>query len=269
MFMLSVDPDLFGRLTAVRRVWAIGAIHGDCARLRRLHQELENRFAPGDRFVYLGNYLGWGDDIPGTLDELLLFRRRMLVPGMEPEDFVYLRGAQEEMWRKLLQLQFAPAPGEVFDWMMAQGVEATLKAYGGTAQEGRSLFREGALAITRWTNRLREAMQRHPGHDDLLSSIRRAAYTENGRVLFVHAGLDPNRPLSEQGDTLWWGSGYFTAIEQPYGEVTMIARGYDRTHKGLAMTQHTTTVDAGCGFGGRLAAACFDPQGKALDWIEV
>ena len=105
--------------------------------------------------------------------------------------------------------------------------------------------------------------------DDLLSSIRRAAYTENGRVLFVHAGLDPNRPLSEQGDTLWWGSGYFTAIEQPYGEVTMIARGYDRTHKGLAMTQHTTTVDAGCGFGGRLAAACFDPQGKALDWIEV
>jgi serine/threonine protein phosphatase 1 len=49
----------------------------------------------------------------------------------------------------------------------------------------------------------------------------------------------------------------------------MIVRGYDRRHEGLAMNQWTASVDAGCGFGGRLAAACFLPDGAATEWIEV
>ena len=128
---------------------------------------------------------------------------------------------------------------------------------------------EGAVAITRWTNALRTSTQRRVGHDELLNSTKRAAFTENGKLLFVHAGLDPHRPLSQQGDTLWWGSGYFSAIDSAYGDVKMIVRGYDRRHEGLAMNQWTASVDAGCGFGGRLAAACFLPDGAATEWIEV
>jgi serine/threonine protein phosphatase 1 len=128
---------------------------------------------------------------------------------------------------------------------------------------------EGAIAITRWTNALRTSTQRRVGHDELLNSAKRAAFTENGKLLFVHAGLDPHRPLSQQGDTLWWGSGYFSAIDSAYGDVKMIVRGYDRRHEGLAMNQWTASVDAGCGFGGRLAAACFLPDGAATEWIEV
>jgi serine/threonine protein phosphatase 1 len=267
--MIDVESEAFARLTAVRRIWAIGAVHGDVDRLRQLHGEVASRAELGDRFVYLGNLIGVGDSILETLDEALLFRRRMFVPGMEPEDFVYLRGSQEEMWKKLLQIQFAPNPREVFEWMMGQGVEATLHAYGGRADEARSLLNEGAIAITRWTNALRASMQRRPGHDDLLNGVKRAAYTENKRLLFVHAGIDPNRPLSQQGDVLWWGSGYFGTIDGPCGDVRMIVRGYDRRRGGLAMTSHTATVDAGCGFGGRLAAACFMPDGSAAEWIEV
>lgn len=265
------DPidSVFATLTDVRRVWAVGAVHGDADRLARLHAEIAGRFEPGDRFVYLGNLIGYGPGITAVLDELLRFRRTMLRPGMEADDFVVLRGAQEEMWHKLLQIQFAANPAEVFDWMMGQGVQATLAAYGGDPGQAHAQLRDGAIAITRWTNELRSAMQARAGHSDVLNGVRRAAITENGRVLFVHAGLDPNRPLSEQGDTLWWGSGYFSAITEPYGEVEMTVRGYDREHRGLAMTRHTATVDGGCGFGGRLAAACFDPAGKALEWIEV
>ena len=265
------DPidSAFATLTDVRRVWAVGAVHGDSERLRQLHAEIAGRFEIGDRFVYLGNVIGYGPDVTGVLDEILRFRRSVLRPGMEAGDFVVLRGTQEEMWHKLLQIQFAANPAEVFDWMMGQGVQATLASYGGNSDQARMWLRDGALAITRWTNELRSAMYAWPGHSDLLNGVRRAAVTENGRVLFVHAGLDPNRPLSEQGDTLWWGSGYFTAITEPYGEVELTVRGYDREHRGLAMTRHTATVDGGCGFGGRLAAACFDPDGKALEWIEV
>ena len=34
----------------------------------------------------------------------------------------YLRGAQEEMWAKLLQLQFATDPRQVLGWMLSHGV---------------------------------------------------------------------------------------------------------------------------------------------------
>ncbi len=267
--MIDVDSDVFATLTAVRRVWAIGAVHGDATRLKTLHAEIAARAQRGDRFVYLGNLVGHGTNILETLDEALAFRRAMFAPGMEAGDFVYLRGAQEEMWNKLLQIQFAANPREVFEWMMKQGVEATLNAYGGRTDEARSLLGEGAITITRWTNALRASTQRRTGHDELLNSIKRAAFTDNRRVLFVHAGIDPHRPLSQQGDTLWWGSGYFSAIDAPYGNVKMIVRGYDRRHGGLSMNQWTATVDAGCGFGGRLAAACFLPDGAATEWLEV
>src|SRR3546814_12687728 len=82
-------------------------------------------------------------------------------------DIVYLRGAQEEMWRKLLQIQFAPGPGEVFDWMLRHGLEPTLRGYGVDPQQVRGILRDGALAVSRWTNTLREAIRKHPGHDDL------------------------------------------------------------------------------------------------------
>ena len=267
--MIDDDSDAYAKLTAVRRIWAIGAVHGDATRLKDLHQEIGARATPGDRFVYLGNLIGYGAQIVETLDEVLRFRRAMFMPGMEAGDFAYLRGAQEEMWSKLLQIQFAPNPSEVFEWMIQQGVAATLTAYGGQIDEARSFMGEGAIAITRWTNALRTSIQRRMGHDELLNSAKRAAFTENGKLLFVQAGLDPHRPLSQQGDTLWWGSGYFSAIDSAYGGVKMIVRGYDRRHEGLAMNQWTASVDAGCGFGGRLAAACFLPDGAATDWIEV
>ena len=105
------DSDIYGRLVCARRVWAVGAIHADAQRLERLHDRLAERFAPGDRLVYLGNYMGTGPDVAGTIDELISFRTAILCrAGMEPDDIVFLRGAQEEMWRKLLQIQFAPAP---------------------------------------------------------------------------------------------------------------------------------------------------------------
>ena len=77
-----------------------------------LHDAIDARFEPGDRLAYLGNYLGHGPAIRATLDELLRFRRATLArPGMMACDIVFLRGAQEEMWVKLLQIHLAFSPG--------------------------------------------------------------------------------------------------------------------------------------------------------------
>jgi len=264
------DRDKFAILRKCRRVWAVAAIHGETERLRKLHAEIGGRFRPGDRLVYLGNYLGHGIDVRGTLDELLAFRREMIArPGLFAADVAFLRGSQEEMWQKLLQLQFAPNPREVFAWLVEHGAGATLTAYGGDIQQGFVCSRDGPLAITRWTGKLRTAMQAVPGHFSLMSALRRAAYTDDGALLFVHAGLDPDRPLSTQSDSLWWGSGRFERLDRPYSGFIRVIRGYDRGHAGLQTRQFTASIDAGCGFGGPLVAACFDPRGEVIDSIEA
>ncbi len=200
--MAGNNDEIFAVLKGAARVWAVASIHGETARLEKLHRALWERLESRDRLVYLGNYLGRGGDILGALDELLRFRKRVLArPGVEPEDIVHLRGSQEEMWQKLLQIQFAVGPNQVLDWMLEQGAGATLSAYGGDVEVARDRFRQGPLAVTRWTGEIRANIRAHPGHEDLLSSFRRAALTDDGALLFVHAGVDPTRPLSEQGDT--------------------------------------------------------------------
>jgi hypothetical protein len=175
------DSEKFARLGRPRRVWAIGAAHGAVDRLVALHDHVLAHFAPGDRLVYLGNLIGHSDRVHALVDEVLSVRRSLIArPGVLAEDVVFLRGAQEEMWQKMLQLQFAPNPQDVLRWMLAQGVEPTLRAYGGRAEEGLAAAREGAIRLTRWTNALRESIRSAPGHNALYAALRRAAFTERG-----------------------------------------------------------------------------------------
>jgi len=264
------DRSRFACLGGGQRVWAVAAIHGEAERLRRLHVMLAQRLEPGDRVVYLGNYLGWGPDILGTLDELVRYRRALLSRrNAFACDVAYVRGAQEEMWHKLLQLQLALEPGQVLAWMIDHGVEATIRAYGADPRAGLGCARGGVVALTRWTGTLREAMRRHPGHYELLHALRQAAFTAEGGILFVHCGLDPNRPLTAQGDALWWGSSGFAAIAEPYAGFRRVVRGFDPRRGGSAETEYTVTVDGGAGFGGPLAAVCLDPRGAIVDRLEA
>ena len=69
-------PTRFGTIEKARRIWLVGSIHGEHARLVAVHDAIARSFEPGDRLVYLGNYLGIGTEVTKTLDELLSFRRR-------------------------------------------------------------------------------------------------------------------------------------------------------------------------------------------------
>ena len=278
-----VDSQRFVDLRRPRRIWAVAAIHADVKRLVALHDDLGRRFQPGDRLVYLGNLIGRGSSVAKTIEELLLFRRALLaVPGVLVSDIVYLRGSQEEMWQKLLQLQLAPNPKEVVAWMLSQGVGSTLVAYGATPEQATAAARDGVRTITRFTNALRAAMRASPGHEPLFAALRRAAYTgspspcpaaENTEIapgtLLVSAGFDGTRALAAQGDSFWWGSAQFAAIKRPCSGFARIVRGYDPAHSGVTIGPVTTTLDGGCGFGGRLVCGCLSPSGDLLFSLEV
>ena len=49
---------------------------------------------------------------------------------MKPNEIVFLRGAQEEMFLKLMQLQTAPNPEDIVSWMFDHGVDKTIHSYG-------------------------------------------------------------------------------------------------------------------------------------------
>src|SRR5512132_513594 len=105
------------RLRDSGRIWALGAQLGDDGALESLAHALLLRWRRGDTLVVLGNMLGPNGDPARTLDLLLLLRRRLMAANLAC-DVLFLRGAQEEMWHKLLRLQFAMAALAVLDWMV-------------------------------------------------------------------------------------------------------------------------------------------------------
>jgi serine/threonine protein phosphatase 1 len=260
----------FARLGDARRIWAVGAIHGEAEKLARLHDLIGARFAPRDRIVYLGNYLGFGGEVAATIDELLDFRRRVLGrPHGFACDVVYLRGAQEEMWQKLLQLQFAPNPPEVLTWMVRAGIEPTLRAYGGDLRQAFAAARDGPRTITRWTSALRTAMNAAAGHTTLFAALRHAAVSDDEALLFVHAGVDPRRQLIAQGDTFWWGGVDILELTAPFAGFRRVIRGFDRDRRGLVEARFGVSIDAGAGRGGPLLAACFALDGAIVERCEA
>ena len=266
---LAGGGSVFQRLGPGRRIWAVASIHGDVDRLANLHDALIPRMSPGDRIVYLGNVIGRGPDPAATLDELIHFRRAFLAqPGMCLPDIAFLRGSQEEMWHKLLQLQLAPNPGEVLEWMLSEGIRPTIEAYGGHVEDGQAACRGGARAITRWTDDLRRRQALRPGHEVWRGSLRRAAYSHGGELLFVNAGLDTSRPLSTQSDSFWWSSGGFHELSESYGGFMRVIRGFAPQPEGVLEGAFTLGLDKGSGRGGTLVAACLTTSGDIDDLIE-
>lgn len=251
----------FVQLGSPKRIWAVPAIHGESRTLISLHDKILDQFKRGDKLVYLGNYIGHGEDAAGTVSELLAFRRLVLsIQGVYPADLIYLRGSQEEMLQKLLQLQFAPNPTDVLLWTLGQGMTSTLNSYGLCQHDAIEACSKGTMGITKWTALLRQAIKDRPGHDTFFAQLTRAAYTDersSSPLLFVHAGLDYDCRLEDQGDTLWWGAHKFQEIKHNYAPFKKVIRGYDPQHKGLDLNCVKATLDEGCGFGGQLICAAF------------
>ena len=264
----------FSNIGHPNKIWVISAIHGEVERLISVHQSLYAKFKPGDRLIYTGNYLGGASAKPvPTLDELLHFRRTLMAkPGVMAEDIVYLRGIQEELFGKLLQIQFAPNASQIADWMTKYhpDMDSVLQAYGASLPELSRTAREGILNLTRWSVALKNSIRSEPGHEKFFTVLRLAAFTENrhtndNNLLFVHAGLDPEKPLAAQGDQFWWAFKGFNKIPAPYSPFRSVIRGHDPERNGIQVTPGYISLDGGCGHGGKLVCAQLSNMGEIIE----
>jgi len=265
----------YANIGSPNRIFAVPSIHGDLAKLNVIHESIYQHFQPGDRLVYLGNYTGYGDYSRQTIDALLNFRRCLLsISGVQVNDITYIRGIQEEMWKKLMQLQFAPNPSETLEWMMDKGMAQTMDSYGLCLYEASRVAREGIIRLSRWTDKVRQTVYGNAGHDIFNASLKRAVFTDCAYtkadgvcspLLFVNAGIDFSKSLDDQGDTLWWGNSHFKSMKRAYAPYQKIIRGFDPEDGGFEETSITTTLDDGCGRGGNLLYAAMNSIGDIVD----
>jgi len=153
--------------------------------------------------------------------------------------------------------------------MLEHGLDKTLSSYALDARDGLAACREGVLALTRWTATVRAAIDARAGHRQLLGILRRAALTDDGALLFVHASVDPTKPVDLQGDHFWWGDDDILKLTGPFNGYRRVVRGTDRNHAGLVETPFALSIDAGSGFGGPLLAVCLAPDGSIVEQIET
>ena len=262
----------FIEISKSKKIWAIGSIHSRYTAFESIKKYLLEKFEKDDSLVFLGNIIGLGNESKKTLSSVLDLRNNLMSKFcLGPEKIIFLRGAQEEMFLKLLQLQTAPNPLDIVKWMFEHGVDSSIKSYGFNSEELFQVSTQGTIPISKWTSRLHSSLQEQPGHNQYFINLKHAAYTTSKKILFLNRGVDTSRPLSAQNDCFWWGYQNFSNLNQPYGTFIRIVRGYKSSNNKEITDINKKIV---CSLfnqplnNPKILAGIFDDSGKILDLFE-
>ena len=210
------------------RTYALSDIHGHVNKLIALVARCRSDAGDdGARFVFLGDYIDRGPDSRGVIAYLMDFQSR------QAGDVVCLCGNHED-----LALSAIDDPGEIDQWVVRNSGDTTLRSYGVAAPS------ELPARHVEWMRALGTQ------HDD-------------GRRFFVHAGVDPSRPLDRQDrhDLLWMREPFLSDTHD-YGR--LIVHGHTPLRGGQPdLRTNRLNIDTGAGMGGPLTAAIFDDRTTA------
>ena len=263
---------LFTEIKSANRIWAIGSIHSRLDSFNSIKKHILKNFQNNDYLVFLGNVIGLGDKSKETLTSVIDLRNKLMAKFViDSNKIIFLRGAQEEMLLKLLQLQTAPNPKDIIMWMFDHGVSSTIKSYGFNKDELINVSMQGTLAISKWTYKFNQALLLEPGHKQYFAHLKHAAFEESKKILFLNRGVDITRPLSAQSDCFWWGYQNFSDLDRPYNTFVRIVRGYKSSLKNELENSKNNIV---CSLfqqpltGSSIIAGIFNESGKIIDIFE-
>ncbi len=222
----------FVEISKSNKIWAIGSIHSRLESFESVKDYILDKFEKNDCLVFLGNIIGLGAESKKTLSSVIDLRNKIMSKFfLDPTKIIFLRGSQEEMFLKLMQLQTAPNPLDIINWMFNHGVDATIKSYGFDIEDLKDVSTRGTLAISKWTSTLNKKISESPGHRQYFIHLKHAAYSSTKKILFLNRGVDISRPLSAQNDCFWWGYQNFSSLNKPYNTFIRIVRGYKSSEK--------------------------------------
>ncbi len=217
----------FSELLDANKIWAVGSMHSSLESFQSIKKYILSNFESEDKLIFLGNIIGFGNKSKEIINEVLELRFNLMAKHkLKNTDIIFLRGAQEEMFSKLLQLHIAPNPLEILEWIFSHGVDQTIASYNFDPDEFRKIASQGTIQINKLTTKFNNEILSNPGHKEFFSNLKHAAYTDTKDVLFVNRGVDISRPLSAQNDCFWWGYQNFSQINKSYFSFKRIVRGY-------------------------------------------
>ncbi len=224
------------------RIYAIGDIHGRADLLHHLHaeiaQDLERSPVREVCLVYLGDYLDRGPGSAAVLD--------LLVHSPFPRaKRHFLKGNHEAM-----ALAFLEDPTGAASWLQYGGRE-TLQSYG--IDPG---FPRGRRELVRLRDRFYRRLPK--SHLALLERLNLSC--EVGDFLFVHAGIDPDRPLSRQRENdLLWIREPFLSHPGPFERIVVHGHTPSPEPENLPFR---INVDTGAFLSGRLTALVLEGENR-------
>jgi serine/threonine protein phosphatase 1 len=214
--------------------YAIGDVHGCHELLLTLLESIE-RHADGRpyKLVFLGDYIDRGPDSAGVIEVVRELQTR------SRDAVVALKGNHED-----LMVMAADDPLRANNWLY-NGGDATLQSFGVRT------VREVPFDVIAWARDL-------------------PTFHEDERRYYVHAGIDPQRSLSEQTDhDRIWIRRPFLDVEHNFGK--HIVHGHTPQHDGTPdERRYRTNLDTAAVYGGALTAGVFtDEQDRAVAYLRV
>jgi serine/threonine protein phosphatase 1 len=174
------------RVSAGRRIFAVGDIHGRSDLLEQILEQIVDKAADhtaSNVLVFLGDYIDRGANSKGVIERLTSL-------DLTQWELIFLRGNHDQAL-----MDFLEEPATYGAWR-GFGAAETLLSYGVRPPQ---FYDEGAFAAAR-----DELLEKCPDrHIEFLSSLR--YLYEDGDYLFVHAGIRPGVALHKQSerDLLW------------------------------------------------------------------
>jgi len=233
-------PTTFSSICPERPVWVIGDVHGRFDLLNQILEKIETHPVAHANVVMVGDYVDRGDESDKVLSMLHNLDQQL-------DGLTLLMGNHEEM-----MLEFLESPESHGRRWLRNGGLQTLASYGiGGLSEAapNELLKEAS-------ERLRSAMP--AGQEDWLKALPKQ--WNQGNLHVVHAGADPNTPMSFQSAaTLIWGHpDFFTT---PRDDDQWVVHGHTITDQPGPDGQGRIAVDTGAYYSGILTAALIDPDG--------
>lgn len=234
----NTETGATARIPDGRRVYAVGDIHGRHDLLVRLQAMIRDdaaAAAPAECVVvYLGDYIDRGAASFEVIDTLIHDR----LPDFA---HVFLKGNHEDMMLKYL------AGGPASTWLFNGGI-AVLASYGVLGGGGFSI----GLDLDELRRNLIAALP--PAHRQFLDALQ-LRHVE-GDYLFVHAGIEPQRPWAEQGEeVLLWIRGPFLRCTDWLGK--RVVHGHSITAE-PEIRPNRIGIDTGAFNSGRLTCAVLE-----------
>lgn len=223
-------------------IYAIGDIHGEAKRLKRLHSIIAEHhdFAHPERakkLIHLGDYVDRGEDSVGVIETLMMLQKQMR------QNCICLRGNHEAMMLDALE----PSPSSSYDNWLVNGGKETIASY-----ERREFFTI-------------------PGaHLKWISALPSIHVEKRAKIIFVHAGINPSDYPNEREDIyLWTRARRFFDVDtwsNPSLEGWTVIHGHTPTDDFFPEVAEAAAkrinLDTGAVYGGRLTAAVMAPEEK-------